>query len=139
MLPPAVARHRARLLRARPARSPLHRHADLRRGGVGALRGVGRGEGERLGPLAAIALGASGAVGGGILRDVLANELPTVFRSDSERYAVPAILGATIVVAAGRLGLYGLPGRDRRGPRRLRPAPARPAPGLARAAPPPAL
>lgn len=79
------------------------------------------------------------ALGGGILRDVLANELPTVFRSGSERYAVPAILGATIVVAAGRLGLYWLPGRDRRGPRRLRPAPARPAPGLARAAPPPAL
>jgi len=49
------------------------------------------------------------ALGGGILRDVLANELPAVFRSDSERYAVPAILGATIVVVAGRLGLYGLP------------------------------
>lgn len=53
-----------------------------------------------LGPVQSIALGVTTAVGGGILRDVLANEVPTVLRADSELYAVPAILGATVVATA---------------------------------------
>ncbi|GHO63506.1 UPF0126 membrane protein [Ktedonobacter sp. SOSP1-52] len=51
-----------------------------------------------LSPLPAIALGTLTAVGGGIMRDVLAQDRPTVLRAGSELYALPAALGATIAV-----------------------------------------
>jgi uncharacterized membrane protein YeiH len=60
-----------------------------------------------LGPVPAIMLGAITAVGGGVMRDVLANDQPVVLRADSVLYAVPAVLGATIVVAVERAGLFG--------------------------------
>ncbi len=60
-----------------------------------------------MGPVGAIALGAITGVGGGILRDVLANEQPAVLRSDSELYAVPAVLGSALVVLITRLHHYG--------------------------------
>jgi uncharacterized membrane protein YeiH len=50
-----------------------------------------------LGPVQAVALGVTTAVGGGILRDVLANEVPTILRPDSELYATPALVASTIV------------------------------------------
>ena len=56
-----------------------------------------------IGPIEAIALGAMTAVGGGIMRDVLANDRPAVLRADSELYAVPAVLGAAIIVVAHAL------------------------------------
>ena len=59
-----------------------------------------------IGPVEAVALGALTAVGGGIMRDVLANEQPAVLRSDSELYAVPAVLGATIIVLLAHVHLY---------------------------------
>jgi uncharacterized membrane protein YeiH len=42
-------------------------------------------------------LGLATAVGGGVLRDVLANEVPSLLRWDRDLYAVPAIVGATMV------------------------------------------
>ncbi|MFD1662657.1 trimeric intracellular cation channel family protein [Streptomyces caeni] len=36
-------------------------------------------------------------MGGGVLRDVLANEVPSLLRWDRDLYAVPAIVGATMV------------------------------------------
>lgn len=42
-------------------------------------------------------LGLASAVGGGVLRDVLANEVPSLLRWDRDLYAVPAIVGATTV------------------------------------------
>ena len=45
---------------------------------------------------AAVIIGAVGAVGGGVLRDVLVNEVPLLLRRDL--YAVPALLGALVVV-----------------------------------------
>lgn len=60
-----------------------------------------------LGPVEAIALGTLTAVGGGILRDVLANDRPTVLRADSELYAVPAVLGSAIIVVVQDLHHYG--------------------------------
>src|ERR1700694_916886 len=51
-----------------------------------------------LGPLPAAALGVLTAVGGGIMRDVLAHDEPSVLRAESELYALPAILGSAIVV-----------------------------------------
>ena len=60
-----------------------------------------------LGPIAATALGVTTAVGGGVLRDVIARETPTLIRSGSELYAVPAAAGAAIVAVAWELGVYG--------------------------------
>lgn len=51
----------------------------------------------------AILLGAVTAVGGGTIRDVLVRRIPTVLRS--ELYAIPALLGAGVVVGSARLGL----------------------------------
>jgi uncharacterized membrane protein YeiH len=50
-----------------------------------------------LGLTASAALGLATAVGGGVLRDVLANEVPSLLR-DRDLYAVPAMVGATMVV-----------------------------------------
>ncbi|GHF09923.1 trimeric intracellular cation channel family protein [Streptomyces spiralis] len=51
-----------------------------------------------LGLTASATLGMATAVGGGVLRDVLANEVPSLLRWDRDLYAVPAIVGATMVV-----------------------------------------
>ncbi|MEV7233389.1 trimeric intracellular cation channel family protein [Streptomyces sp. NPDC051020] len=51
-----------------------------------------------LGLTASAALGLATAVGGGVLRDVLANETPSLLRWDRDLYAVPAIVGATMIV-----------------------------------------
>ncbi|MDI3408449.1 trimeric intracellular cation channel family protein [Streptomyces cavernicola] len=51
-----------------------------------------------LGLTASAALGLATAVGGGVLRDVLANEVPSLLRWDRDLYAVPAMVGAGIVV-----------------------------------------
>ncbi|WP_030206680.1 trimeric intracellular cation channel family protein [Streptomyces sp. NRRL S-87] len=48
-----------------------------------------------LGLTQSAALGLATAVGGGVLRDVLANEVPSLLR-DREMYAVPAIVGAAL-------------------------------------------
>jgi uncharacterized membrane protein YeiH len=55
-----------------------------------------------LGPVQAVLLGAITGVGGGILRDVLLSEVPFVLRK--ELYAIPALLGAAVVVAAHKAG-----------------------------------
>jgi uncharacterized membrane protein YeiH len=51
-----------------------------------------------VGPAQAIILGAITGIGGGMLRDVLLREVPTVLRHDL--YAIPAVVGAGILVAA---------------------------------------
>ncbi|MGH3310419.1 MAG: trimeric intracellular cation channel family protein [Streptomyces sp.] len=48
-----------------------------------------------LGLPASAVLGLATAAGGGVLRDVLANEVPSLLRWDRDLYAVPAIIGAT--------------------------------------------
>ena len=55
-----------------------------------------------IGPVPAILLGAITGIGGGMLRDVLLREVPTVLRE--ELYAVPALLGAAVLVVAQRNG-----------------------------------
>jgi uncharacterized membrane protein YeiH len=60
-----------------------------------------------LGPTQAVILGAVTGVGGGTLRDVLIQRVPTVLRS--ELYAIPALVGATITVISALLGVYGIP------------------------------
>ncbi|MFC9427965.1 trimeric intracellular cation channel family protein [Streptomyces sp. NPDC056987] len=49
-----------------------------------------------LGLTSSAVLGLGTAVGGGVLRDVLANEVPSLLRWDRDLYAVPAIVGATM-------------------------------------------
>lgn len=56
--------------------------------------------------IGAVLIGVISATGGGIVRDVLANETPNIFRRESTLYAIPAALGATIVVVTTRNGLY---------------------------------
>jgi uncharacterized membrane protein YeiH len=51
-----------------------------------------------VGPVPAILLGAITGIGGGILRDVLLRDIPTVLRH--ELYAIPALLGAAVLVIA---------------------------------------
>jgi uncharacterized membrane protein YeiH len=55
-----------------------------------------------LGPVQAILLGAITGVGGGMLRDVLMRQIPTVLREGL--YAIPALLGATVLVIAQHAG-----------------------------------
>jgi uncharacterized membrane protein YeiH len=55
-----------------------------------------------VGPLPAILLGAITGIGGGMLRDVLLRDVPTVLRH--ELYAIPALLGAAVLVVAQRSG-----------------------------------
>ena len=49
-----------------------------------------------LGLIPSAALGLVTAVGGGVLRDILANEVPSLLRWDRDLYAVPAIVGAAL-------------------------------------------
>ncbi|MEU3617644.1 trimeric intracellular cation channel family protein [Streptomyces sp. NPDC006872] len=58
-----------------------------------------------LGLTASAALGVATGVGGGVLRDVLANEVPSLLRWDRDLYAVPAMVGATIVALSIRYDL----------------------------------
>jgi uncharacterized membrane protein YeiH len=55
-----------------------------------------------LGSAQAIILGAITAIGGGMLRDLLLREVPTVLRSDL--YAIPALGGAAVLVVAHAAG-----------------------------------
>jgi uncharacterized membrane protein YeiH len=59
-----------------------------------------------LGAVQAVILGAVTAVGGGTLRDVLVRRIPAVLHSGL--YAIPALIGAAITVAASLAGLYGV-------------------------------
>ena len=58
-------------------------------------------------PIPAILLGMLTGIGGGMLRDVLVAEIPTVLRA--ELYAVAALAGAAVVVAGQLLGLPSTP------------------------------
>ena len=58
-------------------------------------------------PVAAVLLGALTGIGGGMARDILVSEIPTVLRSDL--YAVAALAGAAVVVTGTLLKLpFGL-------------------------------
>ncbi len=55
-------------------------------------------------PMAAVLLGTITGVGGGILRDVLAGQTPSVLRRNSQLYAIPAVTGSILVAAAYSFG-----------------------------------
>ncbi|GAA1814296.1 trimeric intracellular cation channel family protein [Nesterenkonia flava] len=58
-----------------------------------------------LNPVATVLLGVTTAVGGGTLRDIVANEVPQIFNPDGV-YAAPAFLGAVATTAALEWGLF---------------------------------
>lgn len=61
---------------------------------------------HRIGAVSAIVLGAITGIGGGMLRDILLREIPGVLRGGL--YAVPALVGAAIVVVASETGNHGI-------------------------------
>ncbi len=63
---------------------------------VGASKAVDAG----LGLFAATFIGALSATGGGILRDVLVREVPTIFTPASGLYVIPATVGSFAIAAA---------------------------------------
>lgn len=64
--------------------------------GLFAVTGAGKALAHGLGPSGALLLGMLSGIGGGIARDVLVTEIPSVLRR--ELYAVAALLGAGCVV-----------------------------------------
>ena len=60
-----------------------------------------------LNPVAAVLMGMLTGIGGGMLRDVLVTEVPTVLRA--ELYAVAALVGAAVVVLGSLLALPAVP------------------------------
>jgi len=67
-----------------------------------AVTGASKALAAGMGPVQAIILGAITGVGGGTVRDVLTQRIPTVLRS--ELYAIPAMAGATVSVIGVRAG-----------------------------------
>jgi uncharacterized membrane protein YeiH len=59
------------------------------------------------GPAQAVVLGAITAVGGGTIRDMMIGRVPIVLRS--ELYAIPALVGSLVLVAAVELGAPEIP------------------------------
>lgn len=57
-------------------------------------------------PVAAVLIGVIAATGGGVLRDVLAGQVPELLRR--ELYAVPALIGSVLVVVSFETGHLGV-------------------------------
>ena len=70
---------------------------------VGAAKAMDAG----LRPASAVLLGTITAVGGGVIRDVLARDVPAVFRPDTALTAIPAAAGAGATVAVWEGDVYG--------------------------------
>ncbi len=68
-----------------------------------AVAGAGKALAFHAGPVAATLLGMLTGIGGGMVRDVLVSEIPTVLRT--ELYAVAALIGAAVVVSGTMLHL----------------------------------
>ena len=70
--------------------------------GLFSVTGASAALSHDLGPVQAIILGTITGVGGGMVRDVLLRQIPNVLRTDL--YALPALLGATILVVGHENG-----------------------------------
>lgn len=72
--------------------------------GLFCVTGTVKAHAYGLGLTASVVMGLATAAGGGVLRDVLANEVPSLLRWDREVYAVPAVVGAAAVALLIRAG-----------------------------------
>ena len=68
--------------------------------GLFTVAGTVTGAASGLGIVQAAAVGVITGVGGGVLRDVVAREVPVLVRPDAELYAVPALTGALALAFA---------------------------------------
>lgn len=68
---------------------------------TGALKALAAG----MHPVAAVLLGVTTAVGGGLLRDITANEVPQLF-DPRDLYALPAFAGASLTVLLSITGAF---------------------------------
>jgi uncharacterized membrane protein YeiH len=68
---------------------------------TGAVKALDAG----LNPVSAALLGVTTAVGGGLLRDVVANEIPALF-NPRDIYAIPAFIGSALTTAASLAGWF---------------------------------
>src|SRR5438105_8805975 len=68
-----------------------------------AVSGAGKALAFHAGPVAATLLGMLTGIGGGMVRDILVTEIPTVLRT--ELYAVAALIGAAVLVLGRMLYL----------------------------------
>jgi uncharacterized membrane protein YeiH len=75
--------------------------------GLFAVVGAGKALAFGMGPVGAVMLGVLTGIGGGIVRDVLVMQVPTVLQR--ELYAIAALLGAAVVVAGDAAGLPATP------------------------------
>ena len=71
---------------------------------VGSAKALDHG----LGVLPSVLLGVMTAVGGGVIRDVLARDVPSVFQAESALYAIPATLGAAATAAVWSSNRFGV-------------------------------
>ena len=100
---PSVLGHGVPLLEPLRRRIPLSTAflvADSATLGCFAVSGTAKALNYGVALVPAALMGVVTAVGGGVLRDVLVNEVPTVLRR--ELYAVPALVGALVVAVSGR-------------------------------------
>jgi uncharacterized membrane protein YeiH len=80
---------------------PAYLIADAATLGCFAVSGTAKALQYHISPVPAALMGVTTAVGGGVIRDILVNEVPTVLRR--ELYALPALAGALIIVAAAEV------------------------------------
>ncbi|MBS45922.1 MAG: hypothetical protein CMH83_22670 [Nocardioides sp.] len=85
-------------------REPLITTADAAGLGLFCVSGALKATEAGLGPLPAALIGVITGVGGGVVRDLLADRVPLVL-SDGELYAIPALAGASVAVLGSELGL----------------------------------
>lgn len=71
--------------------------------GLVAVSGTEKALAYGISPVLAPLLGMLTGIGGGMIRDLLVNEIPVVFRGDI--YALAALAGAVVVVIGDRLGV----------------------------------
>ena len=82
---------------------PVIQVADAVGLGVFAAMGAAKGAAFGLGPVGIALMGGLTATGGGVVRDVLVREVPSVLRHDL--YATAALLGGAAYAAAAALGV----------------------------------
>lgn len=92
---------RAAAVRRRMPIGPAYLVVDSLTLGFFAVSGTGKALQHGLASIPAALMGVMTAVGGGVIRDMLVAEVPTVLRRDF--YAIPALIGSLIIVLAAWL------------------------------------
>jgi uncharacterized membrane protein YeiH len=73
--------------------------------GLFSLTGLAYAIEKGLSPFVAVLIGVLTGTGGGVIRDVLVNETPLIFRPGGRLYALAAVVGCCVTLAASWAGL----------------------------------